>query len=456
MGKTLFYIIFFVSILNSNADNYININWCHLVFQNPDKYITDNYEKHIFKKFISKFPNIKIKKVYKIQNTCFAETIINSKQSYILSFDLDKNNNIKKISRHLIQFDFENKSIREIAILKWLFKFFYYLDAGAKEAMYDMVFHEETKIQYFGLSDKKEIITKLIKDFPIIILPNSINVTEEQSSYFVRVSIKLMENIYLEITNKLSNLTDTYELQEDLFNRIKRSILEEPKNTKSLLTKDKIFEKITQIYPNAIVNSDTVTIPHPKQGIKVMDGIEYLIQDTIFKPMVASRLKLNYNEENSTIILNNAYPISFYKSPQIENLPIDQLTIALESVYNLFIQFCHKNNVINFGQMTGEVQYRGYQKHNLDLKNIYEWNHFWNVLYNEGSVYFYPSRIDYLKNEINIQGLLYVIKDQNMNFYHFGELITHLPQERSELDVKLELNFYPFLSRIGVSSFNEN
>jgi len=75
---------------------------------------------------------------------------------------------------------------------------------------------------------------------------------------------------------------------------------------------------------------------------------------------------------------------------------------------------------------------------------------FFNVLRTEGSLYFYPSKIDYEQKNILIHGIMYILHENNFNYYHFCELkIIFLNKADPEM-LELELELFPFVKNLDV------
>ncbi len=109
----------------------------------------------------------------------------------------------------------------------------------------------------------------------------------------------------------------------------------------------------------------------------------------------------------------------------------------------------------NIPDISGSVNYRGYEKHQILLNNKQQWIQFLHSLRKEGAFYFYPSKLDY-RGQIIIHGLLYIVNENSLNFYHFGEIMTRFSESDDKSKMSIELSLYPFLSRFGVSKFDEN
>ena len=198
------------------------------------------------------------------------------KQGYQLVCELNDQLKIKRVYRYLPFLEGKDYSISDRIIIKWVGKFFYHLDIGDEEAMYDLVFHNDTKLVYNKLTDKRQIIRRLLEDFPKIIKPREIEIKSNKSKYRVGIYASLGSNLLLEINSKLANITDTDELQENLYINLERAIYK----TKSASIGTKYLENIYSIaaaYPDAVLKGDTLQIKYPCLGLNSLKRIYYLL-----------------------------------------------------------------------------------------------------------------------------------------------------------------------------------
>lgn len=433
-----------------------NLEWAKKVFKNPDKYIVNNYEKHLFKKLLAKFPGISPKKITFKNRLRIIDVAIPFQQiQYQLIFETDNLNRVHKISRELSGAGFGNQSDPKQNILSWLDKFFYCIDAGDPEALYDLLFHNKTKVIYNKLDKKKEIIKQLLIDFPRIINPHSIFLTEEPASYIIEVSFPLRGSIYFEIQDKTVDFSGVKELQKRLFLRIKdnMTLWENEDKSYQIDNRAQFISLIKSNYPQSIIHSDTLLIPMPKRFNGNSSSIPYLIQKRLGRGTILPLLSITEDKAAGTIRINNSSNISFYKAPSIHSRTMDKVKDALQKTF-IFARFYSLASVFNSDEpIAGDFNYEGYKKELLKFNNNQQSKKLFCALQKEGSIYFFPSHVDMLDNEIIVKGLIYIIKDENLNYYHFGELETRFSGKAKGL--KFRLTFYPYLSRIGVLNIRE-
>lgn len=428
--------------------------WITGLLKNPATAFSNNYEKHLFSQFRKKFSNLKVENIVKNDKTYILQLDLGKKQTYHLSCVLNDQFKIKRIYRDLPFLKSREYSVSDRIIIKWIGRFFYHLDSGDKEAMYDLIFHNDTKLIYNKITDKKQIIQSLLNDFPRTIKPREIEIRSSMSKYRVGIYVFLSADLFLEINSKLANITDTDELQENLYLNLERAI----NKAKDYSENKEISEKIKTIinsYPNAALEGDTLLINYPELGLKALSKIRYLLKINKSGIDISSIIHLKTDASKSTLFFNKSYPLSFYKNPNIKNNYMWEIEKAIGNLFTQFIclPFLQKNFLS--WQLSGEVKYRGYLYHDLIIKNTKQWSTFWAELKKEGAIYFYPSSVDISDNEMIIHGLVYILKDGQMNFYHFGELLARYTDFSNLNKAKIELNFYPFLSRVGVKRFDE-
>jgi hypothetical protein len=435
----------------------INRSWAEELLFNHTGYFSDAYEKNIFNIFKKKFPKARIKDFVFYEQKNFVElTLEIDKKAYVLVIELDGKGKVKGVQRKILDMVLKKDSTVEQLVFKWLGKFLYRIDAGDDESIYDLIFHADTRISYKKIKSKKEIIKHLKADFPRYIQPFQINLEELPSSFLVQISIHLAEDIYLEISNTLANITNTDELQESLYKKIASDILsvnsDDPSNL--ITSKKQLIDYLSDYYIHARMDLDTLIIPYPRQGIKELKQMKYLIADKGAKINIDPILYLN-EKRKGTLMINDAYPVSSYRSDSGESNDLSELRNALKLMYRMFLLEIKSRAVKNDTDISGIVNYRGYEKHQIRLNNRQQWIHFLHSLRKEGAFYFYPSKLDY-RGQIIIHGLLYVVNENSLNFYHFGEVITKFSESDEKLKMNIELSLYPFLSRFGVSKFEEN
>jgi len=452
MRVIIFLCVFSVSLVQSGTP----ADWGKDLFKNPGKYFSNNYEKSLFIGFKKKFKNVSIENIIKEDRRSILHLKLKSSSEYLLVCELDKNLKIKRIFRQLKFLSDMDRSIIDKIIIQWLGKFFYHLDAGNKEAMYDLVFHKETKILYKNLSDKKDIIKQLLKDFPAAINPQQLKIEAVDSKYRVGVFISLGSNIMLEVNSRLANITNTDELQENLFRDLETVFRENNQNkqNKFLSLKERI-KYITENYPKSHIKEDTLKINYPNLGLKTLSEMNYILAQDNAGPKFSSIIQIKMNEAGSALLLNGRYPLSFYQAPGLNKDYKPIVKTAVEHLFNQFICMSFAAKEAYPWEISGTVKYRGYLYHNLSVPATAKWAALWQELKQEGALYFYPSSIDILENEIVVHGLIYILKDEQMNFYHFGEVAARFSDFQNLSRINIELNFYPFLSRVGVSGFKE-
>ena len=441
----LIFIIFFVVFGQHSKQD----NWVKQLIQKPDVVFADDYEKYLFAEFRKKFPELVIKNTVHNTNAIILDIMLDSDESYYLACMVDKHKRIKHIYRYIPAFNNDNYSISDQIITRWVGKFFYHLDIGDKEAVYDLVYHNDTKLVYKQISSKKEIINSLMRDFPKIIKPDKIDISAAASQYRVAIYIYLTSNLLLEINSKLANITDTDELQENLFTALGKSI----KTVGPVQHNSDVIKSIISVYNNIKIKKDTLQIDYPDIGMKALKNINYIFKKREDKEDFYSLISLQGNNIEETLTLNKSYPLSIYNNfNRIDKHKMEQ---AIAALYNQFIQMQFANYDFSQWQIKGIVKYRGYLYHDIIINNTLGWTAFLRELAKEGALYFYPSAIETAQDKIIVHGLIYILKDQQMNFYHFGEIVAKFNKLNNLNNIEIELNLYPFLSRVGVKNFDK-
>ena len=252
-----------------------------------------------------------------------------------------------------------------------------------------------------------------------------------------------------------ANNTDV--LQEDLYQRLKKRItnhaVEEDHPPK---TKFQFFQNSLKYYPQAILNGDEIVIPYPLGKFKKLTGIRYYIPSGFFEnPGTDTTLQpeiiLDQDSDRSTLIFNKAYSLVYYRSPGIADDDLFRSIRAIQKTYNLLLPGARMPDY-NSILIKGNINYKGYQPHSIQINSLSQIMVFLDELAVEGSLYFYPSRIEIQEDRILIIGLLYVIKDDILNIYHFADtsiIFTNtITPEYSEFKIK----FYPYIKNLHVTN----
>jgi hypothetical protein len=247
---------------------------------------------------------------------------------------------------------------------------------------------------------------------------------------------------------------DTDVLQESLYVRIVK-ILTNKESIEPPFSPDNIDELLTinqRYYPGANLSKDTLFIPYPARKVKELHRIEYTIPPDYFDKSKQSsflkpNIKLSFNARKSTVTMNNSYPMSFYRSPQIAAHSPDRTREAIEYIFDIILP-CGFSQIDHLQQVSGIIYFRGYSSHEIELRNNQELFLFLECLRRDGSLYFYPSKIDDLEHNLMIFGLLYVMNVEFPKLYHFGELTVIFNKGNIFSPSELKLILYPFIKNV--------
>jgi hypothetical protein len=273
-----------------------------------------------------------------------------------------------------------------------------------------------------------------------------------ENSPVLRQSGVLLADSSLNVIAKPSDVIATDVLQESLYGQILSEINNPNQRSHSKPPEHKyqLLEGCRQYYPNATLRSDTLIIPYPDQKVERFKEIKYFIPAKYFgdndKPTsLQPKIQLHLNPDKSTLMINNSYLLSYYRSPGIKNNSLEQCTKVLQYIFNLLLPYTTINGTPAGYNYNAIVHYKGYKEHEIKLDSEGKFYAFWESLSGQGSLYFFPSKIDDLETRTSVYGLLYVMKDDIVNAYHFGELkVTFSKLNMAEM-YELRLVFYPFV-----------
>ena len=282
-------------------------------------------------------------------------------------------------------------------------------------------------------------------------------ITSFHNSCFKDFAIGLLIFLFISVDVLIAQSSvdyDTDVLQESLYVHITRTLRNQNSISFPALpaNKSELLEINKRYYPQAVLNNDTLLIPYPSRKVKELPELKYIIPRDFFngsseQVCLQPDISLTFNRSKSTITMNKSYPMTFYRSPKIRIQSLEQIKKALEYIFDMilpcaFSQIDHKN------QIKGIIHYKGYIPHDIDLENDEQFSIFLECLRREGSMYYYPSKVDNLEENLMIYGLLYVINDEFRQYYHFGELTIIFNKENFLSQSELKLILYPFIKNI--------
>jgi len=459
MKKIVLIIILF--IFSSFAQTNIK-DWGENFLKNPKGYFQSTYELGIFQKLKSKFSNIKLTDISDLENQRNIEFSIDGKMIiYQLILEIDEQNKIRFAYRNPKSLNLNKSNFSNENTIKWIGKFFYHIDAGDTSLIKDMIFQKDVEIIYNQSRDKSKIISKLINDFPKIIQPTKTNVKENDESVSIQMIIDLYADLYIRIPKKLIYPLDTDYLQEKLFNRIIFNLNNSNYTFgyETTLNIEELKQLFKNKYKDALIKDNIITIPYENRRFKKLDKIEYNLPASIFSNTIDVKeinpqLKLFYNKDESTILMNEKYSISFYGQKKIGRKNIERIQQILQEIYVQILSINEEAKFANFKSVKGWARFRGLLVKEIQLFDWIKWNIFWSSLWDEGELFYYPSSVDYTNEKIAIKGIVYIFPESESFFYHFGELTIIYPEDNHEKPVEIQLVFYPY-NRDEASSFFE-
>ena len=259
-------------------------------------------------------------------------------------------------------------------------------------------------------------------------------------------------------SNSTEQGSNTDILQEELYQYLLEGIEQKQSNTiRSVISnRPQLLDTAKQYYPLAELEGDELIIPYLHQKVKELKEIRYRISDNSFGPgkkefVLNPQLIISHNASGSTLLFNNAFPVSFYRSPRVARTSLEQITVVLQRIYKMFFPLTRDLIETNPMHITGYIHYRGYQVHENVFDSIEELSSLCWMLTKEGSVYFYPSKIDELEDTIMIYGLLYIMRDKKDMYYHFGEVSAIYGKANKPVLREFKLIFYPYIKNISGS-----
>jgi hypothetical protein len=242
----------------------------------------------------------------------------------------------------------------------------------------------------------------------------------------------LQESLYVLINEEIENPKQNY-------------LYPFPQNEAQLLAQSQKY------YPKAKLSDNTLVIPYPQHIVNSFNELRYNIPTNYFtnNSLLEPLISLDLNPEKSTLKINNSYIASYYRSPGIRSNSVKACQKALKIIYNLILPPPFKSRAMIKQKIMPVVYYKGYQAHEIKLSSDQKFAAFWRSLHEQGSVYFYPSKFDELEENVQIFGLLYIIKDNVIDIHHFGELTVQVSKNYQNTISEFRLVFYPFIKNIN-------
>jgi len=252
---------------------------------------------------------------------------------------------------------------------------------------------------------------------------------------------------------------DTDVLQEELYQRLKRKIDNHSpdKGNKAPKTQFQFLQNTIKYYPEAVLNGEILAIPYPQGKFPNLKEIRYHIPSDFFtnaNPDLALQpeIVLDQGAERSTLTFNRAYTLIFYRAPETDDDALLESIHAIQKIYNLLLPDAQKPDSDKTLLIKGNLIYKGYQPHTIALTSLSQIRLFLDELLMEGSLYFYPSRIEIHKNNIMINGLLYIIKKDILNIYHFADTTVLFTNASTPEYSEFKIKFYPYIKNLHVTN----
>jgi hypothetical protein len=291
--------------------------------------------------------------------------------------------------------------------------------------------------------------------FVSIVLAQSANNFPSENSQRLQQTPGLMTDSSSRNLVEYYDSHDTDALQEDLYLRIIAK-LREPYQKNTLRppeTSFQLLQNCLKYYSNATLDGNALTVSYPVQKIKEVKEIRYLIPRDYFNQkkkisFLQPDIHLLYNRDKSTVTLNRSYTFSFYRLPGLKSNSLEQSKGAIQQIFNLIFPYPQMQNHHFLRELKGIIYFKGYQVHEIKIDSAKQLFTFWEYLRKDGSLYFYPSKIDDLGEHLIIHGLLYVIKDKIVNIYHFGELTISFRKSSQPIISEFKLIFFPFIKNL--------
>ena len=385
-----------------------------------------SFERAVYSKFYSKYKNSADLLYNKNDN------IISYGKDYKLSISINQEKQVVRIYRILNLEGWKTLSDETDNTSLWLGQFLYRIDAGDFAAAYDLVFFENMKLGYKNLKSKSRIISQLIEEHNTFIIPIRIERDILEKNQLITIFFSGKEFLKITLPKILFIDQEIDVLQDDLFKKIVTFI-----NNKKLPQKTNL-EDILNLYSGAIEEKDHLLIPFPEiENIRVPD-LHFDMGDGQIRG-----LKINLERKNdNTIIFNKSYLIDYYLQTGSQN--IKNLQTILRNIYlallpveiNLF-----KNSP------SGKVIYHGYNREELSIKSDNDWLQLKASLYDEGPLYFFPSRIDETVNKVAVKGLMYIFKKQSLQYYHFSDVLITFEKKNIKRAPLFIMHLYPYAKR---------
>ena len=145
----------------------------------------------------------------------------------------------------------------------------------------------------------------------------------------------------VKIISKPSDDFESDVLQENLYVQILSEINNAQFSTDNEPAQNKyqLLEKCRRYYPKAKLRSDTLIIPYPPQKLDRFKEIKYVIPEDYFKnkntAYLQPQIQLTLYQEKSTVMINKAYLLSYYRSPDIPGNSAQQYRSILQYIYNV-------------------------------------------------------------------------------------------------------------------------
>ncbi|MGH1361985.1 MAG: hypothetical protein ACRBF0_00420 [Calditrichia bacterium] len=409
--------------------------WAKQVWNQPDDWFIDSYEKAIFQRFQMKYPSPVIEHAESKGSKKLLElSLPGTKISYLLIFETNSQKKIQHVERFLPEIS-KLTDIPDAA--RWVGQFLYRIDAGDSAALMDLFFFRQVSVSYRQLGSKSSIAARLVKDFPGVFEMREFGIQSSEKKIRIQMDAQNLRGVTVELPEHLPAPQNTAEKQEKLYESLLATM------SSRTIAPATTLQDWQRYYPDAKLSGTTLTVPYPTQKVQEIKSIRYLLNDNQITPQL--RLTL---ADNASLKFNSSLALPYIGSNLDVEKALPTLNAALKELYSQIV------NPSSSFTARGTLQYRGYDVRNLPLEKLASVPDFFHALRQEGSIYLYPTRIDVTKENSEIRGIIYVFGKQAGNSYHFLEWKLSLESESSSIKM-IKLIFYPYIRSGEVIQFDE-
>ena len=313
----------------------------------------------------------------------------------------------------------------ELAVRRWLGRFFYCIDSGDSAA--DELFDSRILLRQADRKDKTRVLASLMR-LPVPLQVRALNIHRHGDYYALDVQCSPFEQISFIIPHDRLDPLPVYLHQQRFAEKVNNALFD-PHDADFFMVKTRL---------------DSLPRPHTESDSLVLDysnhrraGLEYLkataqrkIDGTLcWRPLI--QVRADSKRKRLLINKNLSLPLEGELIPGL----IQSVSKLLNDFYLRWV-FDPCPDSLSAG-----LQVRGYRSYDFSWSSSTDWRMIRHLIYQLGRPLFLPARVTADKGVLILDGI-FMIDSSISSYHHFGEWTLYGSMNRSD---SIQVVFYPYI-----------